>query len=48
MRRIGYAAAAGLALAVLGAPAAGRAACTITIGVVMELTGPAGEYGQKA
>ncbi|MBX6321642.1 MAG: ABC transporter substrate-binding protein [Rhodospirillaceae bacterium] len=48
MRRIGYAAAAGLALAVLGAPAAGRTACTITIGVVMELTGPAGEYGQKA
>src|SRR6266498_1081631 len=34
---------AGLALA----SAAGKAAdCDITIGVVMELTGPAGEYGQ--
>src|SRR5438128_1393096 len=34
---------AGLALA----PAAGKAAdCDITVGLVMELTGPAGEYGQ--
>jgi len=37
-----------LALALAVAPAATRAACTTTIGVVMELTGPAGEYGQKA
>src|SRR5215469_4699063 len=35
----------GLALAL--APEAAQAACTTTIGVVMELTGPAGEYGQK-
>src|SRR5206468_9295927 len=35
---------AGLALA----PAAGKAAdCDITVGLVMELTGPAGEYGQE-
>src|SRR5271169_5770261 len=35
---------AALALALGVAPA--RADCTITVGLVMELTGPAGEYGQ--
>lgn len=30
----------------LGGGAASAADCTITVGVVMELTGPAGEYGQ--
>ncbi|HLJ20668.1 MAG TPA: ABC transporter substrate-binding protein, partial [Stellaceae bacterium] len=44
-----YAAIAALSLALaLGAPQAAQSACTTTIGVVMELTGPAGEYGQKA
>ncbi len=40
--------AASLVLALAVAPVAAQAACTTTIGVVMELTGPAGEYGQKA
>jgi branched-chain amino acid transport system substrate-binding protein len=35
-------------LAAMSAPASARADCTITIGVVMELTGTAGEYGQAA
>ena len=39
---------ASLALALSLATGAAHAACTTTIGVVMELTGPAGEYGQKA
>jgi branched-chain amino acid transport system substrate-binding protein len=47
MRRHLIGSALALALAALAAPAA-KADCTITIGVVMELTGPAGEYGQKA
>jgi branched-chain amino acid transport system substrate-binding protein len=47
MRRQLLGSALALALAAFAAPAA-RADCTITIGVVMELTGPAGEYGQKA
>ncbi|MFO1058549.1 MAG: ABC transporter substrate-binding protein [Dongiaceae bacterium] len=47
MRRHLFGSALALALAALAAPAA-KADCTITIGVVMELTGPAGEYGQKA
>jgi branched-chain amino acid transport system substrate-binding protein len=47
MRRQLFGSALALALAALAAPAA-KADCTITIGVVMELTGPAGEYGQKA
>src|ERR1700689_3525592 len=34
-----------LALAFVGAPAHADD-CTITVGLVMELTGPAGEYGQ--
>ena len=38
----------GVALVSALAPEAAWAACTTTIGVVMELTGPAGEYGQKA
>jgi branched-chain amino acid transport system substrate-binding protein len=49
MKTIACLAAAGLALAAVALPAGVRAAdCTTTIGVVMELTGPAGEYGQKA
>jgi branched-chain amino acid transport system substrate-binding protein len=48
MRFFSCVAVAGLALAA-AAPAAVQAAdCTTTIGVVMSLTGPAGEYGQKA
>lgn len=47
MRRHLIGTALALGLAALVAPAA-KADCTITIGVVMELTGPAGEYGQKA
>ena len=43
-----YGAAAAALLAAALAPALARADCTTTIGVVMELTGPAGEYGQKA
>jgi branched-chain amino acid transport system substrate-binding protein len=41
----------GLAIAIAllcGAPGAASAECAITVGVVMELTGPAGEYGQAA
>jgi branched-chain amino acid transport system substrate-binding protein len=34
------------ALAVSGLPGAAWAQCTTTIGVVMELTGPAGQFGQ--
>jgi ABC-type branched-subunit amino acid transport system substrate-binding protein len=34
------------ALALVLGSAAARADCTITVGMVMELTGPAGEYGQ--
>ncbi|MGO4123000.1 ABC transporter substrate-binding protein [Inquilinus sp. YAF38] len=33
-------------VAVIGAPALPAAACDITVGLVMELTGPAGAYGQ--
>ena len=33
-------------LAFLPAPGCSAADCDITVGVVMELTGPAGEYGQ--
>src|SRR5271168_1254249 len=44
MVRIETATMAALALLLGVAPA--RADCTITVGVVMELTGPAGEYGQ--
>jgi ABC-type branched-subunit amino acid transport system substrate-binding protein len=40
--------AAAALLAALLAPALAKADCTTTLGVVMELTGPAGEYGQKA
>jgi ABC-type branched-subunit amino acid transport system substrate-binding protein len=36
----------GLALAMLCASALSSQACDITIGMVMELTGPAGAYGQ--
>jgi ABC-type branched-subunit amino acid transport system substrate-binding protein len=43
-----YGAAAAALLAAVLAPALAKADCTTTIGVVMELTGPAGEYGQKA
>src|SRR5277367_5807410 len=39
-----WGATAALALTLGAAPA--RADCTITVGLVMELTGPAGEYGQ--
>jgi ABC-type branched-subunit amino acid transport system substrate-binding protein len=45
--KIHGAAAAALLAALLG-PTLAKADCTTTIGVVMELTGPAGEYGQKA
>ena len=48
MKRFASAAAFGVALVLALAPGAARAACTTTIGVVMELTGPAGEYGQRA
>ena len=48
MRRLAAAAGFGVALASSLAPGSAEAACTTTIGVVMELTGPAGEYGQKA
>jgi ABC-type branched-subunit amino acid transport system substrate-binding protein len=48
MRTRFYGAAAAALLAAALAPALARADCTTTIGVVMELTGPAGEYGQKA
>jgi len=48
MKRFGVVAAFGVALVSALAPGAASAACTTTIGVVMELTGPAGEYGQKA
>ncbi|MFZ0206919.1 MAG: amino acid ABC transporter substrate-binding protein, partial [Roseiarcus sp.] len=34
------------ALALTLGVTAARADCTITVGLVMELTGPAGEYGQ--
>jgi ABC-type branched-subunit amino acid transport system substrate-binding protein len=37
---------AALALALMLGVAPARADCTITVGLVMELTGPAGEYGQ--
>ncbi len=36
----------GLAMAMLGATALTTQACEVTIGMVMELTGPAGAYGQ--
>jgi len=39
-------AALALALALMLGAAPARADCTITVGLVMELTGPAGEYGQ--
>jgi ABC-type branched-subunit amino acid transport system substrate-binding protein len=45
MRRAFSAMTAGIALA-LAAGGATAADCDITVGVVMELTGPAGEYGQ--
>jgi ABC-type branched-subunit amino acid transport system substrate-binding protein len=45
MRRAFLAMSAGIALA-LAAGGASAADCDITVGVVMELTGPAGEYGQ--
>jgi branched-chain amino acid transport system substrate-binding protein len=48
MKGFAAATAASIALVLGLAPGAARAACTTTIGVVMELTGPAGEYGQKA
>src|ERR1700704_6650121 len=48
MRSSIHGAAAAALLAALLAPALARADCTTTNGVVMELTGPAGEYGQKA
>jgi ABC-type branched-subunit amino acid transport system substrate-binding protein len=48
MKRIAAATAASLALAMALVPEPAQSACTTTIGVVMELTGPAGEYGQKA
>ena len=37
-----------LAALLLGAGTAHAAECTITVGLVMELTGTAGEYGQAA
>src|ERR1700751_1255697 len=37
---------AAAALALLGMAQSARADCEVTVGVVMELTGPAGEYGQ--
>jgi len=37
---------AALAALLVGAGQAARADCEVTVGVVMELTGPAGEYGQ--
>lgn len=45
MRRAFLAMSAGIALA-MAAGGASAADCDITVGVVMELTGPAGEYGQ--
>jgi branched-chain amino acid transport system substrate-binding protein len=48
MKGFAAATAASIALVLGLAPEAAHAACTTTIGVVMELTGPAGEYGQKA
>ena len=48
MRTRFYGAAVAALLAAALAPALARADCATTIGVVMELTGPAGEYGQKA
>jgi ABC-type branched-subunit amino acid transport system substrate-binding protein len=45
MKRTGMLAASVLALAI-AAPGAMAADCEIKVGVVMELTGPAGEYGQ--
>ena len=33
-------------VALAGWPGAGAAQCTVTVGVVMELTGPAGQFGQ--
>jgi ABC-type branched-subunit amino acid transport system substrate-binding protein len=44
MRNFAWAIAAGAAL--LGAGPAGAQDCQVTVGVVMELTGPAGAYGQ--
>ena len=46
MRQALLAACAAAALMAGAASAARAADCTITVGVVMELTGPAGEYGQ--
>jgi len=44
---ISWSALAGLlALALIGVPATAGAQCTVTAGVVMSLTGPAGQFGQ--
>src|SRR5215472_7601160 len=48
MKGLAAATVVGVAFILGSTPHAARAACTTTIGVVMELTGPAGEYGQKA
>jgi branched-chain amino acid transport system substrate-binding protein len=48
MRKNTVASALSLGLILGLAPQPAQSACTTTIGVVMELTGPAGEYGQKA
>jgi branched-chain amino acid transport system substrate-binding protein len=38
--------ASALVVAMAGLPGAASAQCTVTVGVVMELTGPAGQFGQ--
>ena len=48
MTRFSAGSALGMALALGLASGSAHSACTTTIGVVMELTGPSGEYGQKA